>query len=94
MKLSNPVNTDIRHDVLLDVQNLESPQPTILAGQTLEKMNPGEILKLLTNSDSSYRNIRIYTESMGHELLQVEKLYEVATFWIKKGDERSNAPSK
>lgn len=94
MKHSNLVNTDIRHDVLLDVQNMESPQPTIMAGQALEKMNSGEILKLLTNNDSSYRNIRIYTESMGHELLQVEKLYEVTTFWIRKGGERSNAPSK
>lgn len=94
MKHINPINTDIRHDVLLDVQNMESPQPTIMAGQALEKMNPGEILKLLTNSDSSYRNIRIYTESMGHELLQVEKLYEVTTFWIRKSGERSIAPSK
>ncbi len=79
-----PQSEDISHDVLIDAQNAENPHPTIMAGSALEKMEPGQILKLLTNNDSSYRNIRIYADSMGHELLRVQKLYEVTTFWIRK----------
>ncbi len=81
-QVGNP--KDIEHHMLVDAQDKESPHPTIMAGLALQKMELGQVLKLVTNSEGSQRNIRIYADSMGHEILKVEKLYDVTTFWIKK----------
>lgn len=77
---------DIEHHVLVDAQDKESPHPTILAGLALQEMGAGQILKLITNNEGSLRNIRIYADSMGHEVIRMEKLYGVITFWIRKNE--------
>lgn len=85
---------NIAHDMLVDAQNKESPHATIMASQALEGMEPGQILKLITTSESCFRNIRIFTDTQGHELVKVQKLYEVTTFWIKKANTQPSGSLK
>ncbi len=61
----------IRPDRTLDAKGLCCPMPSVNARLTLEDMEVGEVLEILTDDPVSRRDLPKWAESSGNELIAV-----------------------
>lgn len=54
---------------VLDASGLSCPLPLLKAKQALNRMSPGEILKVIATDSGSVRDFRVYVEHSDHELV-------------------------
>lgn len=60
----------IDYNVLLDATPDDCPAPVIKTKEALDKMNSGEVLKIITSKEGAIRNIRTFVKSNHYELLR------------------------
>lgn len=74
-------------DVLIDATMDECPIPTIRMKEALDAMSDGKILKLVTSSEGTIRNIRTFTSGNNScQLLNMSKSEEGFVFLVQKHD--------
>ena len=56
--------------ILLDVQGLNCPMPLLKAKRTLNGMAAGERLRVLATDPGSMRDLTVFAEQAGHDLLE------------------------
>ncbi|MCX9009655.1 MAG: sulfurtransferase TusA family protein [Candidatus Methanoperedens sp.] len=62
----------IAHDIELDVRGEACPYPLIRTKQQVDKLQKGEVLKILANDPVAPQNIDSWAKRSGNELLAVE----------------------
>ncbi len=71
-------------DKTLDVRGLVCPRPKVIAEHTLEKMESGQSLCVITNDMSTKQSIPLLCESLGYEILDCSMDGGVLYFTIRK----------
>ncbi|TFW70294.1 sulfurtransferase TusA family protein [Methylotenera oryzisoli] len=74
----------INFDTVLDVRHEDSPIPTIRTKEVLDALPNGQVLKVITNKESSVRNIRTLVANNPFTLLHELKNAEDFLFFIQK----------
>jgi len=74
----------INFDTVLDVRHEDSPIPTIRTKEILDALPNGQVLKVITNKESSVRNIRTLVANNPFTLLHELKNAEDFLFFIQK----------
>ena len=72
------------YNVLLDATQDDCPIPTIKTKETLDEMDAGAILKVITSKEGTIRNIRTFVNNNHYELVREIKAAESFHFYIKK----------
>lgn len=71
-------------DVELDACGLACPMPLLKMKQALNKMQPGQILKVLATDGGSQRDFNLFAQQAGHVILARSNENQVYTYFIKK----------
>lgn len=71
-------------DLVIDVKEMQCPRPLLTAKQTLEGMQPGQILKVIANDTTAKSSFPPYLNRSGDELLKIEETEEEIRLFIKK----------
>lgn len=53
----------------VDARGLVCPMPTVRLGQTIRKVNVGEIVEVWTDDPGSQANMAAWTRNTGHQLV-------------------------
>lgn len=69
---------------VLDVRGTICPYPQLKTKVALDKMGPGETLKILLNDRESANNIRIIIDQLGDTILETINKGEEITILIQK----------
>lgn len=72
-------------DRTLDARGLCCPMPSVKTALTLETMEPGEIIEVLTDDPVSRKDLPVWAESTGNELLGITEEGPVIKIYLKKG---------
>ncbi|MDA8105685.1 MAG: sulfurtransferase TusA family protein [Nitrospiraceae bacterium] len=75
---------DLKADLVIDVKGLRCPRPLLTAKQTLEKMQPGQTLEVISNDSSTKASFPPYLKRSGDELLRIETEGEEIRLFIRK----------
>ncbi|MFO8142193.1 MAG: sulfurtransferase TusA family protein [Marinobacter sp.] len=68
----------------VDARGLECPMPLLQAKRALNRMQPGERLRVLATDQGSVRDFRVFAEQSGHTLLVSEESAGVYTHLLEK----------
>lgn len=74
-------------DVNLDVTGHKCPVPVLRVRRTLERMTPGNILKVVATDPMTQIDIPHFCRQGGHDLLEMGITDGVCCFMIKKAGE-------
>ena len=69
----------------LDVCGYVCPHPQIYCKKSIEKINEGEVLKMVFDNPSSAETIKQMLEQQGHDLMEEKKESGKIIYVIKKG---------
>ncbi len=58
---------------LLDAQGLNCPLPLLKAKQALNRMQAGELLRVLATDPGSVRDFEVFSRQSGHELVEASE---------------------
>jgi len=74
------------HDIdrTLDVRGLICPLPVLKTKQTLDRMDPGQVLKVISTDPDAESDIPRLFKRIGHSVLDVRKEGGILTFLIRK----------
>jgi tRNA 2-thiouridine synthesizing protein A len=72
-------------DVLLDVRGAACPIPVIKVKRALAQLCTGQVLEVLATDRTTIRDVPLFAESAGHELLRCEDRGGQLRFAIRKG---------
>ena len=75
---------DSSKDNVLDVRSTICPYPQLKTKIALDRMNPGETLKILTDDRESANNIRTIVEQLGDTILEISEKGKDFTIVIQK----------
>jgi tRNA 2-thiouridine synthesizing protein A len=75
----------IAHDLELDVRGEACPYPLIRTKQQVEKLQKGEVLKVLAEDPVAPQNIDAWAKKSGNELLAVETNNGIYNIFVRKG---------
>lgn len=76
----------IPFDFSVDATGEAPPVPTILCKEALDRIKPGDVLKLTASYEGTVNNIRMLVSACNHELLAEEKTGEGFVFYIRKAE--------
>ena len=79
------MSATITHDELLDTSGLLCPLPVYQAGLALGRLEPGQVLQVITTDPGSLEDIPALARQRGDELLSATDHGTSQRFWIKKG---------
>lgn len=71
-------------DLELDCKGLSCPMPVLKTKKELDKMNVGQVLKMISTDAGSKSDVSALIKRTGHELLDVQEAGKEFTFFIKK----------
>jgi len=71
--------------VTLDAKGLSCPLPVVKARLEIDKLGPGDVLKVLATDPGSVADFENWAKMSGHELLDSQQDDGVYTYLIKKG---------
>lgn len=71
-------------DKTLDVRGLVCPRPKAVTERTLEKMEPGQSLQVITDDMTTKQSITSFCESRGYEILAFREDVGILYFTIRK----------
>jgi tRNA 2-thiouridine synthesizing protein A len=74
----------IVHDFELDVRGEACPYPLIRTKQQVDKLQKGQVLKVLANDPVAPQNIDAWAKKSGNELLEVEVIKGNYTIFVRK----------
>ena len=76
--------TDIRKDKTLDARGLSCPMPSVKTALTLEGMEKGQILEILTDDPVSKSDLPAWAESTGNEILSILEEDGMVRIFLRK----------
>ncbi len=71
-------------DKILDVKGLLCPVPTVMTGKTLQEMDKGKLLQVITNDVTTRDSIPSLCTQEGYKLLDVKEKDGLLYFTIRK----------
>lgn len=71
-------------DKTLDARGLSCPMPSVKTALALEQMSLGQVLEVLTDDPVSKKDLPVWAESTGNELLGVEEEEKTIKIYLKK----------
>jgi tRNA 2-thiouridine synthesizing protein A len=74
----------IVHDFELDVRGEACPYPLIRTKQQVDKLQKGQVLKVLANDPVAPQNIDSWARKSGNELLEVEVIRGDYCIFVRK----------
>jgi tRNA 2-thiouridine synthesizing protein A len=74
----------IVHDFELDVRGEACPYPLLRTKQQVDKLQKGQVLKVLANDPVAPQNIDSWAKKSGNELLEVEVIKGNYTIFVRK----------
>lgn len=74
----------IVHDFELDVRGEACPYPLIRTKQQVDKLQKGQVLKVLANDPVAPQNIDAWAKKSGNELLEVEFIKGNYSIFVRK----------
>jgi len=75
---------DFKEDLILDTKGLSCPMPIVKLKQAIDKMQSGQIVKMLATDPGSVSDVQAWSEKTGHRLLGQEKEGDVYIFYLEK----------
>jgi len=75
------------HDsvVTLDARGLSCPMPSVRTALALEGMEPGQVIEILTDDPVSKKDLPVWAQSTGNELIAIEEDGSTIKIYLKKG---------
>ena len=71
-------------DVVVDACELECPLPLLKAKQALNRLEPGQCVKVLATDAGSVRDFKVFAEQSGHSLLHADEDAGVYSYILQK----------
>lgn len=71
-------------DLELDLSGLTCPLPLLKTKQSLNKMNSGQVVKVIATDPGSERDFQVFAEQSGNLLLEFAKDDNRFVYWIRK----------
>lgn len=71
-------------DEMLDASGLSCPLPLLKAKQALNKLNSGQVLKVIATDSGSVRDFSAFTDIAGHQMLSTVELDGQYFYLIRK----------
>jgi tRNA 2-thiouridine synthesizing protein A len=71
-------------DDVLDCKGMSCPKPILMTKKAIEKLEVGQILKMLATDPGSKPDMEAWTNRTGNELLAYEQDGDTHIFYIKK----------
>jgi tRNA 2-thiouridine synthesizing protein A len=68
----------------LDASGLLCPHPLLRAKKKLERLKPGDILRVISTDPSSVLDFKVFAETSGNALLEVEENAGKYVMFIRK----------
>jgi tRNA 2-thiouridine synthesizing protein A len=75
----------LQPDLTLDARDLFCPSPVLSAAEEMDKLPPGQVLRILANDPAAEEDIQRWVKRAGHTLLALEKEGRELTFLVRKG---------
>lgn len=75
---------DFEPNEVLDCSGLSCPMPILKTKKTIDKLEAGQILKMIATDPGSKPDIDAWTNRTGHELLEYQEEGNKHIFFIKK----------
>jgi len=72
------------HDFELDVRGEACPYPLIRTKQQVDKLQKGEVLKVMANDPVAPQNIEAWANKVGNKLLAVEVEGGIYNIFVRK----------
>ena len=69
----------------LDARGLNCPLPILRAKKAINKLETGEVLKIIATDPGSVKDFEAFCKQTGNELLETSEAGGEFTFFIKKG---------
>ena len=74
----------LEFDKELDARGLKCPLPILRCKKALAEVEGGQVLKILATDPGSAKDFQAFCKQTGHELLSLEQVDDVYTFYIRK----------
>ena len=71
-------------DTMLDTRGLRCPLPVLRARKAMQRVGPGEVLRVLATDPGTVRDFQAFCEATGHELVEHSQQANEFTFRIRK----------
>lgn len=71
-------------DRTLDAKGLSCPMPSVKTALALEQMEIGQVIEILTDDPVSKRDLPVWAESTGNELLEIKEEDRVIKIYLRK----------
>jgi tRNA 2-thiouridine synthesizing protein A len=71
-------------DTMLDTRGLKCPLPVLRARKAIQRLAPGEVLRVLATDPGTVRDFKAFCEATGHELMEHSEQAGEFTFRIRK----------
>lgn len=68
----------------VDARGLNCPLPLLKAKKALNSLAPGQLLRVLSTDQGSWRDFRVFAQQSGHQLLECQQQDGIYTYLIKK----------
>ena len=74
----------IEFDVEVDASGLNCPLPLLRLKKALMGMASGEVVKVIATDPAAHLDLGVYTEQVGHQILEFIQETEQQIFYIRK----------
>jgi len=74
----------LQPDLTLDARDLFCPSPVLKAAEEMDKLAPGQLLRILANDPAAEEDIQRWAKRAGHTLLDLSKNGRELTFLVRK----------
>ncbi|MBO8172112.1 MAG: sulfurtransferase TusA family protein [Bacillaceae bacterium] len=70
---------------VLDIKGFSCTMLIVKTKNAIDKLNPGDVLEVHTTDRGAVNDLKAWTRSVGHEIIDFQEEDDVLKFWIKKG---------
>jgi len=78
------ISSDFPFDAELDCVGFYCPMPIAMTKEEIEKIEIGQVLKVVADDPAAEEDIKRWAKRTGHEILKFEKEGPLMTFFIKR----------
>jgi tRNA 2-thiouridine synthesizing protein A len=71
-------------DTMLDTRGLKCPLPVLRARKAMQRVAPGEVLRVLATDPGTVRDFEAFCEATGHELVEHDERASEFIFRIRR----------
>jgi TusA-related sulfurtransferase len=75
---------EIKADMVIDTKNETSPGPVVKVKKAVDNLEPGQLLKIISNDPSSSADIMSWCKTTNNELVHIECEGRKSVYYILK----------